>query len=95
VAQLSREQAVDLAVRDAAERTGARRDDVRTKSVEDASYPNGALGAPRDGEMSFDMVTPGWRIRLEAGGSSLEYRADGRQVRLAGFAGRNHLVFPR
>ena len=91
--KLSKEQAVDIAVRDASERSGGA--DVATVGVEDASFPNAALGAAREGEMSFDMMTQGWRIRLEAGGQRFEYRADGRQVRLAGFRGGNHLVFPR
>jgi hypothetical protein len=92
--KLSKEQVVNIAVRDASARTGVGVASVETVGVEDASFANAALGAPRGGEMSFDMVTAGWRIRLEAGGQRFEYRADGRQVRLVGYEGRNHLVFP-
>jgi len=91
--QLSKERAVEIARQDAAERTGV--SSVEVAEVESASFPNAALGAPRSGEMSFDMVTQGWRISVEAAGRTLEYRADGRQVRLVGYEGRNHLVFPR
>jgi hypothetical protein len=93
--QLTKDQAVSIAVRDASDRTGVGVAAVATVSVEDASFANAALGAPRGGEMSFDMVTTGWRVRLEAGGQRFEYRADPRQVRLVEFEGRNHLVFPR
>jgi hypothetical protein len=95
VEKLSKDKALNIAVHDAAVRTGVGVASVATVGVEDASFPNGALGAPRGGEMSFDMITDGWRIRLEAGGERFEYRADGRQVRLVGYEGRNHLVFPR
>jgi hypothetical protein len=92
--QLSKERAVDIARRDASARTGVGVAEVTTVGVEQASFPNGVLGAPRGGEMSFDMITEGWRIALEAAGVAFEYRADSRQVRLVGYEGRNHLVFP-
>jgi hypothetical protein len=95
VQELSKEQALNIAVRDASERTGVGVASVTTLAVEDASFANAALGAPRGGEMSFDMITEGWRIRLEAAGNRFEYRADRRQVRLVDYEGRNHLVFPR
>ena len=91
---MSKEDAVEIAVRDAAERAGVPVSEVSVDSARDASFPNGALGAPREGEMSFDMITSGWAILLTAGGRSFEYRADSRQVRLVGFGGRNHLVYP-
>jgi hypothetical protein len=36
------------------------------------------------------MITPGWRIRLQTGGETYEYRATARQLRLVNFKGRNH-----
>jgi hypothetical protein len=40
------------------------------------------------------METSGWTIRVAAGGRSLEYRANPRQVRLVGYDGGNHVIFP-
>jgi hypothetical protein len=60
--------------------------------VEDDDFPDMALGAPEDGEMSGQMITPGWRIRLGADGKNYEYRADKNQVRLYKFKGKNYRV---
>jgi hypothetical protein len=52
-----------------------------------------ALGAPVKGEMSGQMITSGWRIRLGDGkGGSHEYRADQNQLRLYNYKGANHRV---
>ena len=91
---LSKESAVDAAVRDAATRAAVAASDVKVDGVEDSLFPDGALGAPREGEISFSMMTPGWTILLTAGARGFEYRADSRQVRLVGFEGQNHLVYP-
>ena len=92
--KLSKDEAVDLAVHDAARRAGVDPAQARVASVTETEFPNTALGAPRPGEMSADMMTPGWVVRVDAGSLSLEYHAAPRQVRLAGFDGGNHVVFP-
>ena len=51
-----------------------------------------ALGAAEDGEMSGQMITRGWRIKLEAEGKTYEYRADKNQVRLHNFKGKNYRI---
>jgi hypothetical protein len=89
--QITKEEAVEIALRDAAKRAGA---DARLESAEEASFPNTALGAPVAGEMSADMMTSGWKIRVAAGGRSLEYRASAYGVRLADFEGENHRIQP-
>ena len=91
--KLSKEEAVYIAVRDAARRAGIDAAQARA-DAKDATFPNSALGAARPGEWSADMQTSGWTIRVAAGGRSLEYRANPRQVRLVGFDGGNHVVFP-
>lgn len=88
---LSREEAVERARRDLAKRLGVAEDEVREDLVEDAEFPDMALGAPERGEMSGQMLTPGWRIRLSAGdGGTHEYRANRNQIRLYKFKGANH-----
>ena len=66
--------------------------DVKEKSVEDSDFPDMALGAAEDDEMSGQMITRGWRIKLEAQGQTYEYRADKNQVRAYKFKGKNHRV---
>jgi hypothetical protein len=51
-----------------------------------------ALGAAGKGEMSGQMITPGWRISLQANGNSYEYRANKHQLRLFNFKGANYKV---
>ena len=91
--KLSKEEAVDIAVRDAAGRTGVDATSARAHAA-DATFPNSALGAARPGEWSADMQSSGWTIRVAAGGRSFEYRANARQVRLVDADGGNHVVFP-
>jgi hypothetical protein len=91
---LSMNDAKVIAVRDAATRLGVAEPAVSIVAVEPVTYPNAALGAPREGEMSFDVLTSGWAFWLTAGETNLEYRADRRQVRLYKYRGHNHLVYP-
>ncbi len=89
---ISKEAAVEKARQDLAHRTGAEESDITEQSVEDADFPDMALGAATDDEMSGQMITRGWRIRLKAKGQTFEYRADKNQVRLYQYKGKNHLV---
>ena len=77
---------------DLAQRLGLNENEVSETGVEEADFPDAALGAPVEDEMSAQMITPGWRIRLQAGGETYEYRATGRQLRLVNFKGRNYRV---
>ncbi|HZT58638.1 MAG TPA: hypothetical protein VFA21_08440 [Pyrinomonadaceae bacterium] len=88
----SREDAVARAKADLASRLGVGAGDVSVESVEEADFPNTALGAPVGGEMSGMMISSGWRIRLSAAGKSYEYRADRNQVRLYNFKGSNYKI---
>jgi hypothetical protein len=88
----TREEAIARARKDLAERLGVGTAQIREQSVEDADFPDMALGAAGKGEMSGQMITPGWRIRLKANGESFEYRANKHQVRLFNYKGANHRV---
>jgi hypothetical protein len=88
----SRETAVGRAREDLAARLGTPESEVSEESVEEADFPNSALGAATRGEMSGMMITSGWRIRLKAAGKSYEYRADRNQLRLYNFDGANHKI---
>ena len=88
---MNREEAVEKARKDLAQRLKVDASEI-TDSVEDADFPDMALGAGESGEMSGQMITRGWRIRLSAGGQSHEYRADKNQVRLYKYKGKNYRV---
>jgi hypothetical protein len=89
---ISKDGAVENARNDLAKRLKIDAGDVKERSVEDADFPDMALGAAENGEMSGQMITKGWRIRLEAQGQTFEYRADKNQVRLYKFKGKNYRI---
>jgi hypothetical protein len=89
---ISKEEAVQKARRDLATRLGVSDKEIGGESVEDAEFPDTALGASTKDEMSGQMITPGWRIRLQANGHDFEYRANKNQVRLYNYKGSNYRV---
>src|SRR5690349_432350 len=86
----SNKEAVGRARADLASRLGLPEGEIGEASVEEADFPNTALGAPEHDEMSGMMITSGHRIRLSARGKTYEYRADGDQLRLYNFKGKNY-----
>ena len=88
----SRNDAVDKARNDLAKRLNIGASEIEERSVEDADFPDMALGAPEAGEMSGQMITRGWRITLEAQGQTYEYRADKNQVRAFKVKGKNYRI---
>ncbi|HYX41975.1 MAG TPA: hypothetical protein VE821_09780 [Pyrinomonadaceae bacterium] len=89
---LTKEEATVRARADLAARLGVAENEIATESAEDADFPDANFGANMKGEVSAQMITPGWRIRLRANGSSYEYRANRNRLRLFNFKGANHRV---
>jgi hypothetical protein len=89
---LSKEDAVKRARADLARRLGVSEDQIKESGVEQADFPDMALGAPVEGEMSGQMMTSGWRIRLNAANSGYEYRASKDQLRLYNYRGSNYRI---
>ncbi|HET6976624.1 MAG TPA: hypothetical protein VFI24_09900 [Pyrinomonadaceae bacterium] len=89
---ISKDMAVENALNDLARRLNINASEIKEKSVEDADFPDMALGAAEDDEMSGQMITRGWRINLEAQGQTFEYRADKNQVRAYKFKGKNYRI---
>ena len=89
---IDKDGAIENARKDLANRLKIDAGDVKQGSVEDSDFPDMSLGAAEDGEMSGQMITRGWRIRLEAQGKTYEYRADKNQVRAYNFKGKNYRV---
>ena len=89
---LSKEDAVKRARADLAKRIGVPESEIKEEAVAQADFPDMALGAPVEDEMSGQMITPGWRIRLSASGNAYEYRAGRDQLRLYNYKGSNHKI---
>ncbi|HLE63637.1 MAG TPA: hypothetical protein VI750_10875 [Pyrinomonadaceae bacterium] len=89
---ISKEGAIQQARADLAKRLGIDGSEIDEESVEDAEFPDLALGAPAKDEMSGQMITPGWRIRLTAKKRTYEYRANRNQVRLYKYKGQNYKI---
>lgn len=87
-----RQDILDRARRDLAQRIGLSENEIAIDSVDQVDFPDAALGAPTEDEMSAQVITPGWRIRLKANGKAYEYRASARQLRLFNFNGENHKI---
>jgi hypothetical protein len=85
-------QALVHARQDLAERLGVDEHDITEGPVEPAEFPDAALGAPIEDEMSAQVITNGWRIALRANGKTYEYRASNRQLRLLNFNGENYRI---
>jgi hypothetical protein len=88
----NKNDAVENARKDLARRLKIDAADIQEQSVDDADFPDMALGAPEDGEMSGQMITNGWRIKLAAQGQTYEYRADKNQLRAYKFKGKNYRI---
>ena len=84
--------AINRARADLAQRLGVSEGEINDESIEPVDFPDAALGAPLADEMSAQVITPGWRVRLRAGGQTYEYRANDRQLRLVNFKGQNYRV---
>jgi hypothetical protein len=89
---LNEAQVIAHARKDLSERLGVDEQDITEASVEPAEFPDAALGAPIEDEMSAQVITPGWRIALTANGRNYEYRASERQLRLFNFNDENYRV---
>lgn len=89
---MTKEEAVEKARNDLAQRLKTDAAKIAEQSVEDADFPDMALGAGEDDEMSGQMITRGWRIRLSADSKTYEYRADKNQLRLYKYKGKNYRI---
>ena len=70
---------------DLAERLQIDPDTIKLVSVEAVDWPDGCLGVQTPGVMCTMVITPGYRVILEAGGKQYEYHTSvsGDAVRLA------------
>ena len=88
---LTKNEAAAAARKDLAKRLHMDPSEI-SQVTEEAEFPDMALGACEKGEMSGQMITPGWRISLTANGHKYEYRANKNQLRLFNFKGKNFRI---
>lgn len=75
------QEPVRLAVEDLSRRLGVTRDQIQVRVVEKAEWRDSSLGCPEPGKAYAQVITPGYRIVLEAQGKTYEYHSDeGRRV---------------
>ncbi len=70
--------AAKAAVADLAARLHLAPDAIRVISVEATDWNDTSLGCPQPGVAYAQVITPGWKIVLEAQGKQAEYHADQR-----------------
>jgi len=88
----NKDSAITKARQDLAKRLKIKETDIKAASVSEKDFPDMSLGAPAKDEMSGQMISSGWQIKLSAGGKDYEYRADKYQLRLKNFNGTNHVI---
>lgn len=87
-----KDSAVTRAKQDLAKRLKVKESDIEAASVSEKDFPDMSLGAPAKDEMSGQIISSGWQIKLNANGKNYEYRADKHQLRLKDFDGANHVI---
>jgi hypothetical protein len=88
----SQESAVERAKQDLVHRLGVTESEIEVDSVIEKDFPDASLGAPVEDEMSAQMISSGWKIKLKSDALDYEYRADKYQIRLRDFEGKNHII---
>jgi hypothetical protein len=70
------EKVVAAAKADLMERLGVAEEAVVVQSVDAVQWPDSSLGCPQPGMMYLQVITPGFRVLLEAAGQTHEYHTD-------------------
>ena len=69
--------ATAAAIADLAERLGINEDQITVTSVEFMEWPDSCLGIQKEGVACAGVITPGFRVLLEANGQTYDYHTDG------------------
>ncbi|HSL17702.1 MAG TPA: hypothetical protein VLB51_07325 [Methylomirabilota bacterium] len=78
VAAVIPDAAIERLRGEAARAAGVPLDSVRVLESEAVTWPDSGLGCSGPDESTLQVLTPGYRVVLEAGGRRLEYRGDSR-----------------
>lgn len=66
---------LDAIIVDLAKQERLRSEDIKLLEGEAVTWPNGALGCPKPGEMYTQAEVPGYRVVLQSAGQEYDYRA--------------------
>ncbi len=88
----TKESAVTCAKHDLTKRLKIGVGEIKEVGVSDKDFPDMSLGSAVGDEMSAQMISSGWEIKLGAEGKTYEYRADKYQLRLHNFNGANYVI---
>lgn len=61
---------------EAAGRLGVPASEVMATRIEPRDWPDTALGCPQSGAMYAQVITPGFLVEVQSGGTVLEYHTD-------------------
>ena len=70
------EELIMKAKNDLNQQTGINIDGIKVLSVESINWPDGSLGCGKPGTEYIQVITPGFRIMLEAGNQTYNYHTD-------------------
>jgi hypothetical protein len=67
---------VDLAKAALAQELGVKAEDIALVAAEPTEWNDSSLGCPKPGQVYMQVITPGYRVTLEAQGQQYEYHTD-------------------
>jgi hypothetical protein len=74
------ERVVRRAIEDLAQRLGLDGDRISLVTVEAVEWSDASLGCPQPGMVYAQVIVPGFRVKLEAGGQEYTYHSDAGQL---------------
>jgi hypothetical protein len=77
-----------LARQQLAQQLGVPVDEIAIQRVDPVEWSDGSLGCPQPGSFYPQVITPGYRVTLEHGGTSYSYHTDASRVALPCAAGQ-------
>lgn len=66
---------IRVALADAMRHTGIDAAELRVTTAETVTWSDGSLGCPQPGMIYTQALVPGYRIRIDAAGDTLDYHA--------------------
>jgi hypothetical protein len=72
---LEEQPAVDAAKAELAKRLSVAAGEIQVVRTEAVDWPDASMGCPKPGKMYAQVVTPGYKVLLSAGGKQYDYRA--------------------
>ena len=67
---------IEQATADLAQRTGVSTSQIQVVEATEVEWPDSSLGCPQPGMSYLQVITPGYRIVLEANGTRYEYHSN-------------------